>query len=105
MGSFLQTDLISETAVVDFFPTVQMLQAFQKRYEEDSTYLRLAKNLPGVGGEEYANPQDAQEYENIFRFDLGWGVIHPCYLVQTEKLLICLAKPSAGKELFTGGNI
>jgi len=87
MGSFLQTDLISETAVVDFFPTVQMLQAFQKRYEEDSTYLRLAKNLPGVGGEEYANPRDAQEYENIFRFDLGWGVIHPCYLVQTEKLL------------------
>lgn len=89
MGSFLQTDLISETAVVDFFPTVQMLQAFQKKYEEDPAYLQMVKGPSGMGGQEQGSPQDAREYENIFRFDLGWGVIHPCYLVKTEKLLKC----------------
>lgn len=73
MGSFLQSDLITETAVIDFFPTVQMLQSFQKRYAEDSSYLHFG--------------EDAARYDPWFRYDLGWGAISPCYLVQTEKLL------------------
>jgi glycine/D-amino acid oxidase-like deaminating enzyme len=82
MGSFLQTDLISETTVIDFFPTVQMLEAFRKRYSEDTAYLHLAEKAQGLPG---ISPEE--EYENHFRFDLGWGAINPCYLVQTEKLL------------------
>jgi glycine/D-amino acid oxidase-like deaminating enzyme len=82
MGSFLQTDLISETTVIDFFPTVQMLEAFRKRCSEDTTYLHLAGKTPGDAGISHE-----QEYGDRFRFDLGWGSIHPCYLVQTEKLL------------------
>ncbi|MDP4128951.1 MAG: FAD-binding oxidoreductase [Bacteroidota bacterium] len=73
MGGFLQTNLITETSVIDFFPNVQMLQAFQKRSAEEPSYLTYGQN--------------ATMYNTWFRYDLGWGVIHPCYLVQTEKLL------------------
>jgi glycine/D-amino acid oxidase-like deaminating enzyme len=73
IGNFLDEIFINETSVIDFFPTVQMLQAFQKRYEEDPVYL-----FPGEDGEKYAE---------WFRYDLGWGAIHPCQLVNVEKLV------------------
>jgi hypothetical protein len=50
-----------------------MLQAFQKRYEEDPQYL--------VTGD------DREKYSEWFRYDLGWGAIQSCILVQAEKLL------------------
>ncbi len=86
MGLILQSELITETSVIDFFPTVQMLQAFQKKYAEDSSYLHIQESLsqasPG------ANPMYAGPgFETWFRFGLGWGSICPCYLVRTEKLL------------------
>ncbi len=73
IGKFLNESIIRETSVIDFFPSVQMLQAFQKRYEEDPAYL-----IPG---------QDREKYADWFRYDLGWGAIHPCLLVGVEKLL------------------
>ncbi len=74
MGSFLQTDLISETTIIDFFPTVQMMLAFEERCASDSIYLHKG--------------EDATAFEFWFRYDMGWGSIRPSYLVQTEKLLI-----------------
>jgi glycine/D-amino acid oxidase-like deaminating enzyme len=73
MGEFLNEALIDQTSVIDFFPSVQMLQAFQKRFEEDPAYL-----LPG---------EDREKYAEWFRYDLGWGAIHPCWLVKVEILL------------------
>jgi glycine/D-amino acid oxidase-like deaminating enzyme len=73
IGVFLGEMLIEETSVIDFFPSVQMLQAFQKRYEEDPAYLR-----PG---------EEQEKYAAWFRYDLGWGAIQPSWLVNTEKLL------------------
>jgi glycine/D-amino acid oxidase-like deaminating enzyme len=73
IGNFLNESFISETAVIDFFPSVQMLQAFQKRYEEDHSYL-----FPG---------EDREKYSEWFKYDLGWGAITPCLLVNVEKLL------------------
>jgi hypothetical protein len=66
-GKFLDETLIEETSVIDFFPSVQMLQAFQKRFDEDPTYLV-------AGG-------DPEKYFEWFRYDLGWGVVRPCWLV------------------------
>ena len=57
----------------DFFPSVQMLQAFQKRLDEDPAFLKS-------GG-------DRDKYSEWFRYDLGWGAIRPCYLVMVEQLL------------------
>ena len=73
IGKFSENSFISETSVIDFFPTVQMLQAFQKRMEEDSSYL--------IFGDE------REKYSEWFRYDLGWGAIHSCLLVNVEKLL------------------
>jgi glycine/D-amino acid oxidase-like deaminating enzyme len=73
MGKFLNQTFISEISAVDFFPSVQMLQAFQARFEQDPTYL-----IPG---------DDREKYADWFKYDLGWGLIHPCYLVNVDKLL------------------
>lgn len=73
IGKFLNEHFISKTSVVDFFPTVQMLQAFQKRFEEDPAYLLLG--------------DDREKYSEWFKYDLGWGAVQPCLLVNVEKLL------------------
>jgi glycine/D-amino acid oxidase-like deaminating enzyme len=73
IGNFLSESFIDETSVIDFFPSVQMLQAFQKRYEEDPVYL-----LQG---------NDRDKYAKWFRYEFGWGFVHPCLLIRVEKLL------------------
>jgi glycine/D-amino acid oxidase-like deaminating enzyme len=73
MGEFLKEPVFGETSVIDFFPSVQMLQAFQQRYADEPTYL-----FPG---------NDREKYAEWFRQDLGWGCIQPCLLVNVEKLL------------------
>jgi glycine/D-amino acid oxidase-like deaminating enzyme len=73
IGKFLKESVIEETRVIDFFPSIQMLQAFRQRYEEDPVYL-----VPG---------EDPEKYAGFFRYELGWGSIQPCWLVNLEKLL------------------
>ena len=73
MGKFLDNTFIKAISLIDFFPNVQMLQAFQKRFAEDPTYL-----FPG---------EDREKYSEWFRYDLGWGAIRPCALVDAENLL------------------
>jgi glycine/D-amino acid oxidase-like deaminating enzyme len=74
IGNFLETPVIEETAVIDFFPSVQMLQSFQNRFDEDPAYL-----LSG---------DDHEKYAAWFHYELGWGSVQPCGLVNVEKLLI-----------------
>jgi glycine/D-amino acid oxidase-like deaminating enzyme len=73
IGNLINNKIIEETSLVDFFPTVQMMQSFQKRFEEDPIYL-----FPGT---------EREKYSQWFRYDLGWGEIKPCLLVNVEKLL------------------
>jgi glycine/D-amino acid oxidase-like deaminating enzyme len=72
-GSFLDQRLIEDVSVIDFFPSVQMLQAFQKRFDEDPAYLRPEENR--------------EKYATWFQYELGWGAISPCLLVDVVKLL------------------
>jgi len=60
-------------SVVDFFPTAQMRLAFLKRYEEDPQYLRL--------------PADEHSWDAFFHYELGYGCMEPCYLVDMQGLL------------------
>jgi glycine/D-amino acid oxidase-like deaminating enzyme len=73
IGELLHESFIHETSIIDFFASVQMLQAFQKRFEEDPAYL-LAED-------------DREKYADWFGYELGWGAIQPAILVQVEKLL------------------
>ena len=73
LGVFLDQTLIDDISVIDFFPTVQMLQAFQKRFDQDPAWL--------------SRGDDREKYASWFRYELGWGEIKPCPLVNVEKLL------------------
>lgn len=73
IGKSLDDSFIKEISLIDLFPSVQMLQAFNKRFDEDKTHL-----LPG---------EDREKYSAWFRYDFGWGEIRPCALVNVEGLL------------------
>jgi glycine/D-amino acid oxidase-like deaminating enzyme len=73
IGKSLDDSFIKEISLIDLFPSVQMLQAFKKRFDEDKTHL-----LPG---------EDNEKYSASFRYDFGWGEIRPCALVNVEGLL------------------
>jgi glycine/D-amino acid oxidase-like deaminating enzyme len=64
---------IRPVSVVDFFPTAQMRLAFLGRYAEDPQYLRL--------------PADEHSWDAYFHYELGYGCIEPCYLVDIQRLL------------------
>jgi glycine/D-amino acid oxidase-like deaminating enzyme len=64
--------------LVDFFPTPQMRLAFLKRYEEDPQYLQL--------------PDNEHDRDECFRYDFGYGVIRPCWLVDLPGLLAARRK-------------
>ncbi|MBN9386128.1 MAG: FAD-binding oxidoreductase [Chitinophagaceae bacterium] len=78
LGAALQVDCLTQTRVVDFFPTAQMRLAFLQRYEEDPQYLQL--------------PSDEQHYRELFHYDLGYGIITPCYLADLPRLLPAFRK-------------
>jgi glycine/D-amino acid oxidase-like deaminating enzyme len=67
--------LLRPVRVVDFFPTPQMRLAFVKRCEEEGEYLRLALR------------EEEHNWDDLFRYELGYGVIEPCYLVDVQRLL------------------
>ncbi len=64
---------IKPVSLIDFFPTAQMRIAFLERYGEDPQYLQL--------------PADEHDRDPFFRYELGYGMIGPCYLVNMPGLL------------------
>jgi glycine/D-amino acid oxidase-like deaminating enzyme len=74
----LNTELIAEKKIIDFFPSPQMRQAFLKRFEEDQQYL--------------GKPDDEKEWNHYFNYEFGWGEIHPVYLVDVQRLLFLYRK-------------
>jgi glycine/D-amino acid oxidase-like deaminating enzyme len=73
IGETLGESYMEPVSVVDFFPTPQMRIAFLQRYTEDPQYLHL--------------PADEHGWNDCFRYDLGYGLISPCYLVDLPGLL------------------
>ncbi len=69
----LNLELISTKNIIEFFPTVQMRQAFLERVQEKAEYLSL--------------PSDENVFLEYFHYELGYGVISPSYLVQPAALL------------------
>lgn len=73
MGKVLQKTFMEPVNMVDFFPTPQMRLAFLDRHSEDNRYLQL--------------PADEHAWDRYFRYELGYGIISPCYLVDMPELL------------------
>jgi glycine/D-amino acid oxidase-like deaminating enzyme len=82
--------LLRPVQVVDFFPTAQMRLAFVKRCEEGGEYLRLAQ------------AQEEHDWDALFRYELGYGVIEPCYLVDVQGLLLRAREELAGRGVLRG---
>lgn len=73
IGETLHINCITEKDIVDCFPTPQMRLAFIERYEKDQQFLALP-----------ANPNDWMQY---IQYDFGYGIVHPCYLIDLQLLL------------------
>jgi glycine/D-amino acid oxidase-like deaminating enzyme len=73
MSGLLGSTFLEATSVVDFFPTVQMRLAFIRRLEEGGQYLEL--------------PENEHAWDGFFRYDLGYGVVRPCFVVDVPGLL------------------
>ena len=69
-------DLLREAQVVDFFPTPQMRLAFIKRCDERSDYLALPSSIA-----------EEHRWDSAFRYELGYGVVESCYLVDIQSVL------------------
>jgi len=67
------TKAIEQKTIVDFFPTPQMKLAFEKRFNEDSQYLSLAK--------------DADQWRSLFHYDFDFGEITPSYLINLAEII------------------
>jgi hypothetical protein len=72
LGNDLNIKTISETKIIDFFPTPQMRSAFLERKNEDPTYL---------------HEEDKHELKNFFNYDFGYGIISPAFLTHIETIL------------------
>ncbi|HEY4875479.1 MAG TPA: FAD-dependent oxidoreductase [Puia sp.] len=74
----LNINCITETKIIDFFPTPQMRNSFLKRFEEDPQYLKLP-----------SNENDRRENLN---YDFGYGEIEPVFLININELLAAFRK-------------
>ena len=63
IGQFLDKELVVQKDIIDFFPTVQMLDAFATRLTENDTYLHTYPD------QNYFNP--------YFNYPFGCGEIKP----------------------------
>ena len=78
LATVLGASFLEKVHVTDFFPTAQMRLAFLRRLEEDGSYLRL--------------PENEQDWDSCFHYELGYGLISPCYLVDVQGLLAAARK-------------
>jgi glycine/D-amino acid oxidase-like deaminating enzyme len=84
-GSHLGISTISKKKMVDFFPTVQMRNAFTDRVNEDDEYLSLSN--------------DPLLFHDHFNYDLGFGEIDPCYMINLPELLFTWREELARNNL------
>ena len=73
IGSDLDTTLIVEKNLIDFFPSPQMRDAFVNRITEDDTYLHTYP--------------DQNHFNQYFHYDFGCGKVDPVYTVFIDALL------------------
>lgn len=73
IGMSLGVDAVSQCNIIDFHPTPQMKLAFLERVPEEKAYLRL--------------PSDENQWQQLFRYNFGFGEIDPCWLIDLNSLL------------------
>ena len=83
-GDWLGIQCIQEMVILDFFASPQMRLAFLDRYAEDQEFLAM--------------PENTSEWLTHLRYDFGYGVISPSYLVDLPLLLESFRKTLVEKQ-------
>jgi glycine/D-amino acid oxidase-like deaminating enzyme len=73
MGNELNSQVISQKNIIEFFPSLQIKNAFNDRLIEDDQYLKSGS--------------DSEKYFQKFNYDFGYGEIDPCYMIHLDTLL------------------
>ncbi len=106
MNKELGISCLSLTETIEFFPTAQMRNAFMERYAAHPRITDPGKNTMNAkkaDGTEFSGmPPDGAEYLDVpdtenawndwFRYDLGYGRISPCCLIDLNSLLTAARK-------------
>lgn len=74
MGSILHETVIEEKKIIECFTNQEAIRLFSRRVNENPAYLHL-ESLP-------------DSYASYFKNIIGFGTIHPAYLVRLETLLL-----------------
>lgn len=72
LGNQLGVNLIKKSSVLDFHPTLQMKDAFEKRLDEEKEYL---------------HKPDESNWKETFNFYFGVGEVKPCLLIDINSML------------------
>ncbi len=95
IGGELGISCLSPTEIIEFFPSAQMRNAFRDRYAERRDGEEGAAYVNRTDGAEYLDmPADEHTWREWFRYDLGYGRIAPCCLVDLDGLLAAARKRS-----------
>jgi len=86
LGNELSIKAIEKKSLIDFHPTPQMKIAFDERVKENVEFL--------------FHPADQGQYQNIFNYDLGFGEVDPCYVVNLKEVL-----PAWRKKLLSNNQL
>ena len=86
LGNELNIKAIEKKSLIDFHPTPQMKIAFDERVKENADLL--------------FQPKDQWQYQNIFNYDLGFGEVDPCYIVNLKEIL-----PAWRKKLLSNNRL
>lgn len=95
LGATLGNSFLSETSVTDFFPTAQMRLAFLDRLAEDAPPTHPANQRASY----LQLPADEGRWNHCFHYELGYGAINPCYLVDMQGLLTTARKRMIGQGI------
>ena len=86
LGNKLNIKAIEKKSLIDFHPTPQMKIAFDERVKENADLL--------------FHPDDQWQYQNIFNYELGFGEVDPCYVVNLKEIL-----PAWRKKLLSNNQL
>lgn len=73
LGKELNTTAISQKNIIEFFPTLQIKNAFEERIEENDDYLKKNSQI--------------KKYNSIFNSDFGYVEIDPCYMIDLDSII------------------
>lgn len=85
LGNFLGQTIIAQKDIIDFFPSIQMLDAFTTKLTENDTYLHTYPNQ--------------NHFNQFFNYDFGCGKISPSYIADVNTLLTGWRRFLKEKEL------